>query len=79
MSRLGSQDYWVEYGNYYYTTYAPKSDVRGVLLAFLVIISVFVPLVQYNKHKNLVDFLKRAAIKNLGLQSGGTKEVSPGM
>lgn len=49
--------------------------MRLVLAAFLVIISVFVPIVQWNKNHTICSFLKKAAIKGLGLHEGGTKEV----
>jgi len=69
------QEYWAAYGEYFYTTYAPQSDVRLVILAFIIIVSIFYPVVQYQKYQRVCRFLTQAAVKGWGLHEGGTKEV----
>lgn len=75
MSGVYLQEYWAAYGEYFYTTYAPQTDVRLVLLILIVVVSIFQSVVQHQKHQRLCRYLTRAAVKGWGLHEGGTREV----
>lgn len=69
------QEYWVEYGHFFYSKYAPKTDTVFAVLLLLVVFSVFGPVAQRSKYQHACSFLITAAIKGWGLREGGTKEV----
>ena len=55
--------------------YASASDVRGVLLGLLVLISFFAYGVQHTRYTTAVRYLRKAAERNLGPKSGGNAAV----
>ncbi|CAN0394220.1 unnamed protein product, partial [Hapterophycus canaliculatus] len=63
--------YWLEYGHHWVMRYASASDVRGVLLGLLVLISFFAYGLQHTRYTTAVRYLRKAAEKNLGPKSGG--------
>jgi hypothetical protein len=69
------QEYWSTYGHYVYTVYAPKADVKFVILGALLFLSLLQPLSQWNKHQQAVKYLRTASLNGWGLTQGGTKQV----
>ncbi|CAN0159833.1 unnamed protein product [Ectocarpus sp. 12 AP-2014] len=63
--------YWLEYGHHWVMRYASASDVRGVLLGLLVLVSFFAYGIQHTRYTTAVRYLRKAAEKNLGPKSGG--------
>ncbi|CAN0328967.1 unnamed protein product [Ectocarpus sp. 8 AP-2014] len=63
--------YWLEYGHHWVMRYASASDVRGVLLGLLVLVSFFAYGIQHTRYTTAVRYLRKAAEKNLGSKSGG--------
>lgn len=53
----------------------PKSDVRLVLVAALLLVSWFFHTIQQQKYEKAVKFLKVATLNNLTLKTGGTKQT----
>lgn len=58
--------------------YAAASDVRHVLLGLLALVSFFVYGVQHTRYTTAVQYLRKAAEKNLGPKQGGTAAVRKG-
>lgn len=71
--------YWLEYGHHWVMRYASASDVRGVLLGLLVLVSFFAYGLQHTRYTTAVRYLRKAAEKNLGPKSGGNAAVRHGM
>lgn len=70
--------YWLEYGHHWVMRYAAASDVRHVLLGLLALVSFFVYGVQHTRYTTAVQYLRKAAEKNLGPKQGGTAAVRKG-
>lgn len=68
------QDYFKVSGQHYYRN-MPKSDVRIITVAVLLLASWFFHTIQNQKYMKAVKFLKHAVSNNLGLKSGGTKQT----
>jgi hypothetical protein len=71
-----AKEYWVEYGHYFYSKYAPKTDTVFAVVLLLLVFSIFGPVAQRSKYQHACTFLITAAVKGWGLREGGTKEVS---
>jgi len=69
------QEYWVEYGHYFYSKYAPQTDTVFAVVLLLVVFSIFGPVAQRSKYQHACAFLITAAVKGWGLREGGTKET----
>lgn len=67
--------YWQEYGHHWVMRYASVSDVRGVLLGLLVLVSLFAYGVQHIRYTTAVKYLRKAAERNLGPKQGGNASV----
>lgn len=65
----------MEYGHYFYSKYAPKTDTVFAVVLLLVVFSIFGPVAQRSKYQHACSFLVTAAVKGWSLQQGGTKEV----
>lgn len=70
--------YWLEYGHHWVMRYASASDVRGVLLGLLVLVSFFAYGIQHTRYTTAVRYLQKAAERNLGPKSGGNAAVRKG-
>ena len=55
--------------------YAAASDVRVVLLGLLALVSFFVYGLQQTRYTTAVQYLRKAAEKNLGPKQGGNAAV----
>lgn len=55
--------------------YASATDVRGVLLGLLVLVSFFAYGVQHTRYVTAVKYLRKAAERNLGPKQGGNAAV----
>lgn len=76
--RNNKDAYWLEYGHHWVMRYAAASDVRHVLLGLLALVSFFVYGVQHTRYTTAVQYLRKAAEKNLGPKQGGTAAVRKG-
>jgi len=66
--------YIQKYGSNVLWTYAPKSDVGGVVVFLFVILSILSYAMQKNKWRNVADHVVKAAYENLGPAHGGGRE-----
>lgn len=55
--------------------YASATDVRGVLLGLLALVSLFAYGVQHTRYVTAVKYLRKAAERNLGPKQGGNAAV----
>lgn len=55
--------------------YASASDVRGVLLGLVLLVSFFAYGIQHTRYTTAVRYLRKAAERNLGPKSGGSSAV----
>lgn len=53
----------------------PKSDVRIVITAVLLLVSWFFYTIQMQKYQKVVNYLKHATLNNLTLKNGGTPQT----
>mmetsp|Transcript_6049 Transcript_6049/g.9167 ORF Transcript_6049/g.9167 Transcript_6049/m.9167 type:complete len:354 (-) Transcript_6049:147-1208(-) len=66
-------EYWNEFGHYWYMAYTAQSDVRMVVIGIVIFVSIFQPMIQYHKYQQATKYLIHAAYNGLGLKQGGTK------
>jgi len=66
-------EYWEEYGHYFFMSAAAATDIRLVVLGILIFISIFQPIIQNNKYNQAKSFLVKAATKGWNVKQGGTK------
>jgi len=69
------KEYWKAYGDFVVYTYAEASDWKLVVFMLLLAFSVAQPLFLMARHHQQVEFLKKAAVQNLGIGQGGTKQT----
>lgn len=74
-SCMNQDAYWLEYGHHWVMRYASASDVRGVLLGLLILVSFLAYGIQHIRYTTAVKYLKKAAERNLGPKQGGNASV----
>ncbi len=69
-----SQEYYKATGKYYYRQ-LPQTDVRWIIAVIVIVLSVLLPSVQYQRYQTALAYLRYATVNNLTIKEGGSKQT----
>mmetsp|Transcript_2939 Transcript_2939/g.5070 ORF Transcript_2939/g.5070 Transcript_2939/m.5070 type:complete len:376 (-) Transcript_2939:306-1433(-) len=66
-------EYWVEYGHYFFMDSAAQTDLLTVIIGILVFVSILAPVFQNSRFQRAQRYLVKAAVEGWNLRSGGSR------